>query len=281
VARAATLACACAALSLAAGAAGIETTCPGLRSGPTHTVTRVLDPETVVLDDGRELRLIGTLAPRAIDADAEPGTWPAETAASEALRALVLGKSIALGFAGERADRYGRIQAHAFLVAGEERRWVQRELIESGFARAYALAGNRACAKELLAAEQAAREARRGLWAEAAYQVRSAHEPAELLRYRATFQLIEGRIVRVGGSRGTVYLNFDRNWRRGFSVSLRRDDSSLLDTHSGNPRGLEGRSVRIRGWIGQRGRAPVIDLSSGGLLEVLGGSGDAQPGEPR
>jgi endonuclease YncB( thermonuclease family) len=258
----------------------METACRDLQSGPTRTVTRILDPETVVLDDGTELRLIGALAPRAIDADADPGTWPAETAATEALRTLVLGKSIALGFAGERADRYGRLQAHAFLVAGEEWRWVQRELVESGFTRAYALAGSRACSKELLAAEQTAREARRGLWAEAAYQVRPAHRPAELLRYRATFQVVEGRIVRVGQTRGTIYLNFDVNWRRGFSVSLRRDDSALLDTYASNPKGLEGRTVRVRGWIGQRGDAPVIDLSAGGLLEVMGG-GDTQTDEPR
>jgi hypothetical protein len=236
----------------------------------------------VVLDDGRELRLIGALAPRAIDADADPGTWPTETTAIAALHALVLGKSIALGFAGERADRYGRVQAHAFLIPGEERRWVQRDLIENGFARVYALAGSHSCSKELLSAERAAREARRGLWADAAYQVRPAHKPAELLRYRATFQLVEGKIVRVGLTRGTIYLNFDHNWRRGFSVSLRRDDSALLEDGAGNPRSLEGRSVRVRGWIGQRGRAPVIDLSSGGLLEILGnGNGDTQPDQRR
>lgn len=277
--RAAVVACVCASVSLAPNAAEMETLCPGLQSGPIRTVTRILDAETVVLDDGTELRLIGALGPRAIDADAEAGAWPAESAATEALRALVLGKSIALGFAGGRSDRYGRIQAQALLLAGEERRWVQRELIESGFARAYALAGSRTCGKELLAAEQTAREAGRGLWAEAAYQVRPAHKPAELLRYRATFQVVEGRIVRVSQTRGTVYLNFDRNWRQGFSVSLRRDDSALLDAYASNPRGLEGRTVRVRGWIAQRGRAPVIDLSSGGLLEVTGG-GDTQPDQP-
>ena len=278
-ARAAVVVWACASLLLAASAAEMEVLCPGLQSGPTRTVTRILDAETVVLDDGTELRLIGALAPRAIDADADPGAWPAETAATEALRALVLGKSIALGFAGERADRYGRIQAHAFLLTGDERRWVQRELIQSGFARSYALAGSRTCGKELLAAEHTAREAGRGLWVEAAYQVRPAHKPAELLRYRATFQVVEGRIVRVSQTRGTVYLNFDRNWRRGFSVSLRRDHSALLDAYASDPKGLEGRSVRVRGWIAQRGRAPVIDLSSGGLLEVMGG-GDTPPDRP-
>ena len=271
LAAAAAVACAGAGLALAvAAAAETGAACAGLEPGPTRTVTRILDGETVALDDGTELRLIGALAPRAIDADAEAGTWPAEAAATEALRALLLGKSVELRFGGGRADRYGRVQAQAFLIEGDGRRWVQGALLQQGLARAYALAGGRSCSAELLAAERPAREARLGLWADAAYQVRPADKPSELLRYRATFQIIEGAIVSVGQTRGRIYLNFDRNWRRGFSVSLRRGDAGLLGSYAGNPKTLEGRSVRVRGWIGQRGGAPVIDLSADGAIEILG-----------
>jgi endonuclease YncB( thermonuclease family) len=288
-AGAAGLACASAGLPLlaAATAAEVGPTCSGLEAGPTRTVTRILDGETVALDDGRELRLIGALAPRAIDADAEAGAWPAEAAATEALRALVLGRSVELRFGGERRDRYGRLLAQAFLIEGEGRRWVQGVLLQQGLARAYALAGSRGrrCSAELLAAERPARQARLGLWAEAAYQVRSADKPAELVRYRATFQVVQGVIVRVGQTRGRIYLNFDRNWRRGFSGSLRRGDASLLlGTYAGNPRALEGRRVRVRGWIGERGGAPVIDLSVAGAVEILGeieGEGQGGPGPQR
>src|SRR5262245_17214436 len=81
---AAAVACACTNLTLAAATAETGTACAGLEPGPARTVTRVLDGETVALDDGTELRLIGALAPRAVDADAE--AWPAEAAATEALR---------------------------------------------------------------------------------------------------------------------------------------------------------------------------------------------------
>ena len=155
-------------------------TCAGLEPGPERTVTRILDGETVALDDGTELRLIGALAPRAIDAGAEPGMWPAEIAAAEELRALLVGKSVELAYGGERSDRYGRIQAHAYVREGDGRRWVQGHLLEQGLARAYVVAGNRACADALLAAERGAREARRGLWADAAYQVTSADKPTQL-----------------------------------------------------------------------------------------------------
>jgi endonuclease YncB( thermonuclease family) len=258
-------------LAVQPAAAENAAACAGLEPGPTRTVARIVDGETVALDDGAELRLIGTLAPRASDADAEPGGWPMETAATEALRRLLLGKTIEVRFAaGERTDRYGRLQGHAFLIEPDgRRRWVQRDLVESGLARAYASAGIRACGAELLSVEHAARAAPRGLWAEAAYRARQADQPAELLRYRTTFQVIEGSIVRVAQVRGTIYLNFDRNWRQGFSVSLRRDDSALLGPFADDPKGLEGRPVRVRGWIEQRGGAPAINLSDAGLIEVV------------
>jgi endonuclease YncB( thermonuclease family) len=243
--------------------------CAGLDAGPTRTVVRVIDGETVVLDEGVELRLIGVLAPRAIEVGAEPGTWPLEAAARDALRTLVLGSSVELAFAGERTDRYGRLQAHAFVADKDGPKWVQGHLVELGLARTYAVAASHACARELLAIESVARDAGRGLWAEAAYRIRRADTPGELLRLRTTFQVVEGRVVRVALVRGTIYLNFDRNWKRGFSISLRRNEAALLGEHAGNPKALEGRVVRVRGWIERRGGGPSIDLSSAGILQVL------------
>jgi endonuclease YncB( thermonuclease family) len=243
--------------------------CTGLAPGPAHSVTDVSDGETVTLDNGRELRLIGALAPRAIDVGAEPGAWPAEIAATAELRALLVGKSIELGFGGERGDRYGRLQAHAFIREGDGRRWVQGHLLEQGLARAYVVPGNRACEEPLLAAERVAREARRGLWADAAYAIKAASRPAELARYRSTFQVVEGTIAGAAQVRGAIYLNFGTDWRRSFSASLRRNDRSLLGAYAGDPKAMAGKQVRVRGWLEPRA-APAIDLSKGGSIELIG-----------
>jgi micrococcal nuclease len=246
--------------------------CAGLEPGQTRTVARIIDGETVALDDGAELRLIGALAPRAFDVGAEPGTWPAEIAATQELQAMLLAKSVELAFGGERNDRYGRLQAQAYVREGEVRRWVQGHLLEQGLARAYTVAGNRACADALLAAEQDARDGRRGLWADAAYHVRPADKPSQLARYQSTFQLAEGRIAAVAVVRGTIYLNFDADWRHGFSAALRRADGSLLGAAARDPKALAGRLVRVRGWIERRSgsaNGPSIELSTAGLIEVL------------
>ena len=265
--------CVCVALAVGLGfcgraAAANGPACAGLEVGPTRTVARVIDGETVALDDGTELRLIGALAPRAIDAGADPGMWPMEIATREELRALVLGKSIELAFGGERSDRHGRLQAQAFWTEGDGRRWVQGHLLQQGLARAYVQAGNRACADALLAAESTAREAQRGLWADAAYRVRSPDVPLALSRYGSTFQVVEGRIARVAQTRGTVYLHFGVD-RRAFAASLRRGDRGLLlGPHACDPKVLEGKLVRVRGWIEQR-NGPTINLSTAGLIEVV------------
>ena len=81
-----------------------------------------------------------------------------------------------------------------------------------------------------------------------------------------TFQIVEGRIARVAFVRGVIHLNFNRNWRQAFSASLQSADRSMLGPFAGNPKALEGRHVRVRGWIEQPGAPPssifpAVDLS--------------------
>ena len=54
----------------------------------------------------------------------------------------------------------------------------------------------------------------------------------------------------------------------------------MLGNNADNPKALEGKVVRVRGWIERRGGAfagPVIDLSAGGLIEVLETAAEGRP----
>ena len=119
---------------------------------------------------------------------------------------------------------------------------------KAGLARAYSLGADRGCAAELLAAERAAREARLGVWAEAAYAVRAAEPSAALLRHLATFQLVEGRVVRVATTRGSVYLNFgDRPAARVQRVAQARRSRPARSVRGKpeGPRGIAGARARL------------------------------------
>lgn len=184
-----------------------------LQAGSTRAVARVVDSETVLLDDGREVRLIGALAPRSPNLRAGSRPWPPECAAITVLNDVVLGRSVELAFSGRRSDRHGRLLAHLFVERDGELVWVQGTLLSSGHARAYGLPGNLACMRELLAHESVARAADAGLLSNAAYATRPAIRSRALLRLRNSYQLVEGRVVNVVTTKAWTYLDFDRDWR--------------------------------------------------------------------
>lgn len=248
-----------------------------LEAGPTRAVAHVIDGETVRLDDGSEARLIGALAPRAFDVGADGGSWPPEQAAAQALRELVQGRSVTLWFGGRRNDRYGRMLAHLVTDRDGVREWVQGAMLELGMARAYVMPANRACHEALLARERLARDSHRGLWANAAYYIRTARKPDELVPLSDTYQLVHGTIVRARRSRGWIYLDFAARGRSGFSARLSPDADALppgvhLET-------LRGRAVLMRGWIEHR-TGPSIRIDAEGQLELVDGSGARRSNEP-
>jgi hypothetical protein len=55
----------------------------------------------------------------------------------------------------------------------------------------------------------------------------------------------------------------------------------LLGNSADNPKALEGKAARVRGWIERRSgtfAGPVIDLSAGGFIEVLETAAEDRPG---
>jgi micrococcal nuclease len=255
-----------------------------LESGGSFAVARVADGETLVLDDGREVRLIGALSPRPHDADAEALFWQPAVDAKVALEKLVAGRTVEIGFIGRRQDRNGRLLAHVF-VAGPPSAdptapiwepsadptapiWVQGHMLDQGHARAYALPGNAGCLETLLAFEAGAMAARRGLWASAAYAVRAADIPAPLLAQRDRYHVIEGVVTTASDVRGQVYVNFGADWRTDFTVLLRPAERRAFATRGVDAASLTGARVRVRGWIGRR-NGPFIEIVDALEIEMI------------
>jgi micrococcal nuclease len=210
------LACACSRSALAAADEPPADEHCALEAGSSHTVACIVDAETIVVDDGSEVRLIGALAPRSPTAGSTD--WPPEHAAREALERLLLGRNVEIKLAGRRSDCYGRRLAHVFAVDGSEKVWVQGHLLSRGLVRVYALVGNTACLSEMLELERKAREEGHGIWAVAAYRVLEATEVGELLRRRNRLEVVEGVVRDVAFTGGRVYLNFGADWRRDFTA---------------------------------------------------------------
>lgn len=244
-----------------------------LEPGPTRTVTRIIDGETLSLDDGREVRLIGALAPNARDADAQPGAWPLEESAKTSLAEITLGKRVELAFGPAREDRYGRLLAHVFVNENGRRLWVQGEMLQLGLARAYALPGVDACFATLIANEAIGRTVEAGIWASRIYQPWTSDKPFALLALRGTFQIVRGRVAAVSQTKIGGYLNFGTDWKTDFTVRIPK----RLITAQPQLAALQGRMVEVRGWI-ERRNGPMVTITHAAAVTVLGdGRADDAP----
>ena len=236
--------------------------------GRTHEVVRVIDGETVELDDGRQVRLMGAMAPRPNSLTVASESWPPAQEAARAAADLVLNRTVTLRYERRRRDRYGRVLAQLYVQKDGAETWVQRHLVAAGYARAYALPGNTGCVRELMQAEDDARRAGRGQWSGDAFRLFDASDVEGLLRLVGRFVVVEGRVESVTRTRQFTYLNFGSDWREDFTVSLATRVVDRAEGAAERIAALEGRTVRARGWI-ERRNGPAIEVGSIEEVEVL------------
>ena len=124
-----------------------------------YLVVRVVDGDTLVLQNDERIRLIGVDTP-----ETKHPSKPVEPLGPEAsafTRREVEGKLVTLRFDREKRDRYRRLLA--FVFVGE--RCLNEELIQAGFSRCITrYPFDAAMKRRFLSAESEARAARRGIW---------------------------------------------------------------------------------------------------------------------
>ena len=228
------------------------------------TFEETVDGETLRLADGREVRLDGIRVP----GNEAPGGLAARAQAAVARRA---GKGpLILIFDQRRRNRHGQLLAQVYVrPPGAPEIWLQQILVSAGLARVGGLPENRRAVPALLAAEAEARAARRGLWAFRRFAVLTPEQAAGRI---GSFQLVEGNIVSAKTIRGRTYLNFGADWRQDFTVTLDRAAGRRFKAGGIDPLSLEGRRVRVRGWL-KSFNGPMIELGYPERLELLDPSG--------
>ena len=235
----------------------------------TGKVGEVVDGRTFRLDDGREERLAAIEAPMiARDDDSDPRT-SAGMAAKTELNTLLRGQSVELRRLGPESDRYGRIVAHVTLSGGDISKPVQEVLLAQGLVRVAARVDDKACRTSLLGLEETARKAKLGLWKDPYYVLKQAENPTDLLADIGRFAVVEGKVLSVRESGGTIYMNFGRRWTSDFAVTISKRQERQFVAAGIEPKKLEGRQIRVRGWIEERG-GPRLEAARPDQIEVVG-----------
>jgi endonuclease YncB( thermonuclease family) len=220
---------------------------------PPLRAARVLAAERLELVDGRSIRLAGIRVPGAVAGQVQA-----------LLAELVADRALRLGTSPAPLDRYGDLVAQ---VEGTDGLWLQGALLERGLAQVRTRPDEVARAAPMLRLEQAARAAGRGLWREPVLRPRAAEQLADAI---GSFQIVQGRVLRVAPTDHYVYLNFGQDWRSDFT--LRRLRRAELDASFArfpvDVLALAGHRVEVRGFVLDAG-GPLIELSHPEQIQVL------------
>lgn len=254
--------------------AALARECPADHIDETATLSRVIDGDTIRLEDGRSVRLIGINTP-----ELAHHHQALEPMAKEARRALIslleknrpksdlnTGSNIKVGlrYGVVRKDRYGRTLAHVFTENGKS---IEAALLSSGMGAHIVIPPNDWHTGCYQAAEREARQTKKGVW-------RSIYRPipvATLPHNTRGFRVISGRVLRVGESRRSFWLDFsrrvDKRPREGVAVRISRKDMHYFKQWQ--PRDLKNRRIIVQGWLYPYKKQLVMQLRHPSDVEIV------------
>lgn len=240
-----------------------------LTAGETGQLRSVSDGDTLYLDSGLKVRLAAIQAPKLPLGREGFKAWPLGEESKVALEKLTKGKTLQLFYGGERRDRYDRALAQVYSLDGEGAKniWLQEEMVRLGMARVYTWPDTFQDSEKLYAAEVKARDAKRGIWGQDYYSIRSP-EPNALAQDIDSYQIVQGIVTSTADVRGQVYLNFGADYKTDFTIAIAKRDRKRFKKANLDLLSLEGATVRIRGWI-ELSNGPMIWLDHPERLEVL------------
>ena len=127
-------------------------------------VSRVIDGDTIELENGEKVRYIGIDTPETLDPRKPLQCFGKEASAKN--KELVEGKQVRLEKDVTDKDKYGRLLRYVYLGDPDQELtvFVNLELVKQGFAHSYTYPPDVKHQSEFVAAEGEARDANRGLW---------------------------------------------------------------------------------------------------------------------
>jgi endonuclease YncB( thermonuclease family) len=217
---------------------GAQAFCSAPAGLASITVQRVVDGDTLRLNDGRSVRMIGLNTPEL--GKQGRSDEPFAVAARKRLQALVDASDGRVGLLpGKQAkDHYGRTLAHIYSTSGAN---LEAQMLADGLGFQVAVAPNVDLVACQQAAERSARKAGLGLWRQ------SPVLKAEQIQ-RSGFAVISGRVSKVQRNRGGIWIELQD------SLVLRVAPNLVGQFDNARLQALKGKQIEARGWIVDRSR---------------------------
>jgi endonuclease YncB( thermonuclease family) len=212
--------------------------CTAPSSLPVAQVERVVDGDTLRLNDGRNVRMVGLNTPET--GKKGQSAEPFAEAAKRRLQALVAESDgqVSLGIGQQAKDRYGRVLANVYGRNGAN---LEAQLLSEGLGYLVAVSPNVALVNCQQAAERVARTAKLGLWRNSPVQ------PAAQVD-KGGFALVAGTIASVQRNGGGLWIELQDGpvLRIAPELISQFDAPALLR--------MKGQRIEARGWVVDRSR---------------------------
>jgi endonuclease YncB( thermonuclease family) len=212
--------------------------CPAPAGLTSVTVQRVVDGDTLRLNDGRNVRMIGLNTPEL--GKKGRSDEPFAVTARKRLEALIAASDgrVDLQPGQESKDRYGRTLAHVYGADGAN---LEAQMLAEGLGFLVAVAPNVDLVDCQQAAERSARQAGLGVWRQS--PVLKADQIST-----SGFAVLSGRVSKVQRNGGGVWIELQD------SVVLRVAPNLLGRFDVASLEGLKGKQIEARGWVLDRSR---------------------------
>lgn len=148
--------------------------------GEILKVTHVVDGDTIKLENGKVVRYIGIDTPETVDPRKPVQCFGKEASAKN--KELVEGKEVRLVKDTSETDKYGRLLRYVYV--GDE--FINDYLVRQGYAHSSSYPPDVKHQDQFRAAEQEARENKRGLWADEACKTEESTVPIPVVAPKPT-----------------------------------------------------------------------------------------------
>lgn len=216
----------------------VQAGCPAVRVDETVRLAQVVDGDTLRLQDGRRIRVLGINTPE-VARKGQAGEALGAEASAASREFLPAQQQVHLVYDRDQNDRYGRVLAHVY---NAQRQSLAAHLLERGLALQVVVPPNLSEVKCLARQEARARQLNRGIWREKGWQLQSA---ADASLDQTGFRRVKGKVTKVTVLRD-IWIELDGP----IVLKIAQQDRHYFP--EAQWQSWVGKQVEVRGWLSNR-----------------------------